>query len=324
MSGRDPTLPEDLSARARRGPLSDAEEALLERELTHDPALRLAHQVGLDMDRSTAVRVGDEALIARAADRALERVRASGLAAAGNAAEQRLAPSQRPKRRRAVSLLLAAALVCVAGAAAGMWAGVVPARWFEPRGHETPKVATSGAAAKAPGETRAEGSAPAATAPDTAPPTNSTDVIAPGPADTNPVAPRTQRAARTTPEATAASLFKSANLARRDGDFAGARKLYSELIQRYPASDEAGLARVSLGKLLLENGEPAAAEREFGQYLKDGRGQLAEEALVSRAESFEKMGRTDAERASWQTLLARYPTSVYAAEAKGRLDALAK
>jgi TolA-binding protein len=137
-----------------------------------------------------------------------------------------------------------------------------------------------------------------------------------------PAPPRKERAATRT-DVTAATLFKSANAARRDGDFANAERLYSELIAKYPSSDEAGLARVSLGKLLLERGDPSEAEREFGRYLEGKHGQLAEEALVNRAESLQKMGRADAERATWQSLLADYPHSVYAAEAKARLAALA-
>jgi TolA-binding protein len=77
-----------------------------------------------------------------------------------------------------------------------------------------------------------------------------------------------------------------------------------------------------LGKLLLSKGDPSAAEHEFRRYLKGGHGQLTEEALVSRAQSLQRLGRTAAERHTWQRLLAEYPNSVYAAEARGRLRAL--
>jgi TolA-binding protein len=136
-----------------------------------------------------------------------------------------------------------------------------------------------------------------------------------------PPAPRPRPAAS---EPTAAALFSAANAARRGGDFDRAKRTYSELIARYPTSDEARLARVSLGKLLLAKGNASGAEKEFDQYLKGGSGQLAEEALVSRAQSLRKLGRTDAERATWQRLLAEHPNSVYAAEARGRLQALGR
>ena len=314
MTERDPSSAADLSARARRGLLSQLEEAALEAELGRDPTLRIAHRVGLDMDRSTTVRVGDEALIARAVDGALRRVSVSGLSTDPHQQKTGGTLSLSPARRRRVSVLVAAALVCATGLAAGMWAAVVPGRWF------TPKVTASESAplgavthhenapSKGPGSPTLE---------------SKIEEPEPTPIETGAsAAGREHHAMHAVPEATAQALFKSANLARRDGNFSLAERLYSELIGRFSTSDEAGLARVSLGKLLLANGDPSDAEREFGQYLKGGKGQLAEEALVSRAESFENMGRTKAERATWQRLLAEYPTSVYAAEAKGRLDAL--
>jgi TolA-binding protein len=134
-------------------------------------------------------------------------------------------------------------------------------------------------------------------------------------------APRT-RAVRPAGETGAADLFRTANAARHAADFSKAQRLYTELIAKYPGSDEARIARVSLGKLLLATGDPSAAEQEFQNYLKDGRGQLAEEALVSRAQSLQKLGRKNAERLTWQRLLADYPNSVYAAEARARLRVL--
>jgi TolA-binding protein len=125
-------------------------------------------------------------------------------------------------------------------------------------------------------------------------------------------------------EPTAAELFRAGNAARHAADFARAKRLYSELIEKYPSSEEASVARVSLGKLLLAKGDPGAAEHEFRQYLKGGRGQLAEEALVSRAQSLRKLGRTDAERQTWQRLLAEYPDTVYSAEARARLRVLSR
>jgi TolA-binding protein len=313
---RADTFGEDLSARSRSGVASEAEEAALERELERDPTLFVAHLVGLDMDRATAVRVGDEALVARAADRALARVRASGLATPEKSIEVSAAPPRR-KPRRVVAVLAAAALVCVTGMAAGMWAGVVPVRFFPLKATPHDEAVIRPAP---------HVSVPPTAAPQMAPPQTNDTEAAPEPADTSANEPATlsRGAARTRAagETSAEALFKNANAARRDGNFGAAKRHYGELIARYPSSDEAGLARVSLGKLLLASGDPSDAEREFGQYLKGAHGQLAEEALVSRAESFQKMGRADAERRTWQTLLATYPNSVYAAEAKGRLAAL--
>ena len=59
--------------------LSEVDELELVRTLADDPTAWAAHTVGLDFDRSTVVRAGDEALVARVADRALAQVAASGL-----------------------------------------------------------------------------------------------------------------------------------------------------------------------------------------------------------------------------------------------------
>ncbi|HEX6273531.1 MAG TPA: tetratricopeptide repeat protein [Polyangiaceae bacterium] len=305
--------PEDLSALSRRGMLSEADELELVRTLADDPTVGAAHTVGLDFDRSTAVRAGDEALVARVADRALARVAASGLS------------PERPsrKRPRQLAALLAAALISVTGAAAGVWFGVAPVRWFgssEPHQRSIP-------AEKAPPATKKLASKPPAEPP--ADPEKK-GVEAGSESAANPAVengadvPPRARPNRGGAESTAAELFRAGNAARHAADFPRAKRLYSELIQKYPTSEEASVARVSLGKLLLAKGDTTAAEHEFRQYLKSGRGQLAEEALVSRAHSLQKLGRTDAERTTWQQLLADYPDTVYSAEAEARLRVLGR
>ena len=119
----------------------------------------------------------------------------------------------------------------------------------------------------------------------------------------------------------AESLFREANAARRAGDKAGARALYLRLERDFPASDEAHLAHVSLGNLLLSMGRPSEAEQQFASYL-GGRAALAQEALVGRAQSLAALGRSDDERRVWQGLLHDYPSSVYAGRAKQRLAEL--
>lgn len=297
--------PEDLSARARRGLLSEPDLRELADALSHDPALRAAHEVGVDLDRSTAVRAGDDGVVARAADEALARIAKSGLAVA-DVRPSGFRVSASPRRKRALTVLLAAALVFVTGVAAAIWAGAVPASWLGRAAHQ-------------------ELTLPEQHVPKAAP----TPPRAPEPDDTStePEDPSTSDVHQAQPHAPsrvedAATLFRAANAARREGAFDRAKRLYGELIARYPNSDEARLSRVSLGKLLLEKGDPSDAEREFGKYLKDGKGELAEEALVSRAESLQKLGKTDAERSTWQRLLAEHPNSVYAARAKQRLEAL--
>ena len=305
--------PEDLSALSRRGMLSEADELELVVMLADDPTLGAAHTVGLDFDRSTAVRAGDEALVARVADRALARVAASGLS------PQRTSR----KRPRQLAALLAAALISVTGVAAGVWFGVVPTRWFsrsEPVQRSIPAEeaapATKKLVSKRPIEPTAEPEKEGAAV--------GSELGASPAVETSTDVPPRVRPKRGAAESTAAELFRAANAARHAADFPRAKRLYSELIQKHPNSEEAGVARVSLGKLLLSKGDTTAAENEFRQYLSSGRGQLAEEALVSRAHSQQKLGRTDAERITWQELLADYPNTVYSAEAEARLRVLSR
>jgi TolA-binding protein len=116
--------------------------------------------------------------------------------------------------------------------------------------------------------------------------------------------------------------FRKANAARRDGDLASASALYTGLQSKFPTSDEARLSHVSLGKLLLSSGKAADAERQFSLYIAAGGGELAEEALVGRAESLHRLGRTAEERKTWQSLLRDSPAGIYAARAKQRLEDL--
>jgi TolA-binding protein len=319
MSARDHgSNPEDLSALSRRGLLSEVDELELARTLADDPTIWAAHSVGVDMDRSTAVRAGDEALVARVADRALAQVAASGLAPKREGDEPRPAFGALRKRRRQMAVLLAAALIFASGVAAGVWGGVVPARWLGGAEPEQPDVPARGAMPAMKKRFAQRPAAPAATVREEEAASDAPSVAAAEQVASVPRA-RSNRA-----EPTAAELFRAGNAARHAADFPRAKRLYSELIEKHPNSEEANVARVSLGKLLLAKGDPSAAEHEFRQYLKGGRGQLAEEALVSRAQSLRKLGRTDAERQTWQELLAEYPDTVYSAEARARLRVLSR
>ncbi|HVU00157.1 MAG TPA: tetratricopeptide repeat protein [Polyangiaceae bacterium] len=309
MSSRpDPT---DLVALGRRGLLSEAEERELHVALARDPAVGVAQAVGTAVDHDTAVRAGDDDLVKRAAEAALARVADSGLFPAPEPRPSGFRALRTPARRRGLSVMLAAALVLFTGAAFALWTNGIAARWFgRPVTVQTEPVVVR------PTETaKAAPVAPAASAA----PDSVVDESGPSAGDNLELPKRP--VSRPSGE-DAASLFRAANAARRDGAFDRAKRLYSELVQRFPASDEASLARVSLGKLALNTGDPKEAEHEFDQYLKGGHGQLAEEALVSRAESLRRLGRVDAERSTLQRLVAEHPNSVYAAEAKQRLSVL--
>ena len=327
MSPRDrqPIDLEDLVVRARRGPLNRSEQRELERALEQSAELRLAYQLGADMDRATALRGGDEALIARAANAALRQLNGGAVMPAGHDLDRwvDVEAEQKRARRGGVSRWLAAAAIMLAvvsasGIAAALWSGVVswPFRI----------VASLPSAPQAPAakprrahRTPLHAPAPIAIAATAVPAAAPQPAVTPAPAEVPTSATSSLRARRNSDEA--GELFHSANAARRNGDFGRAERLYSELIAAHPGSDESGLARVSLGKLRLARGDAQGAESEFRRYLAAGRGQLDEEALVGQAQSFARMGRTRAEREAWQRLLIDHPSSVYAEQARARLAA---
>jgi len=116
----------------------------------------------------------------------------------------------------------------------------------------------------------------------------------------------------------APELFSAANQARREGDTVGALELYRKLGRRFPVSEEAVLSHVIVGRMLL-NADPASALSGFDAYLATGAPALAAEARVGRARALALLGRSAEARAAWHEVLARYPQSVYAEEARATL-----
>jgi len=122
---------------------------------------------------------------------------------------------------------------------------------------------------------------------------------------------------------TAASLFAEAARARHDGDLRRAVGLYGTLRSAFPDSDQARVASVSMGDLLLRLDEPARALRAFDAYLSDVRtGSMREEALFGRARSLNELGDKVAERETWARLVRDFPGSAYGRVARQRLEEL--
>jgi TolA-binding protein len=140
--------------------------------------------------------------------------------------------------------------------------------------------------------------------------------VAPAPAPMPAVAPAP-------PADDAASLFASAERARRRGFAAEAERLFRELGARFPGSREEIAARALLGQLLLDHlGRPDQALPLFDRYLGDQpTGALAEEAAVGRAQALERLGRVPDAHAAWRDFLERHPDSVHAELARRRLAA---
>jgi TolA-binding protein len=291
---------EDLSLLARRGALSRAQQQAFAELLGSNATLATAHQVGLDFDQVAAVKPGDDALIAEALARVVSR--------------GRVAKSVRSRWR--LRVLLLAATLTLAGSAVGWWQRE---RTTRPAPPAVTPISQKPSAVGRPRVTSAAAANPS-TAPEmpAQPPQTSASAaaIAGLPA---PSAPSDTPSARTFDGAQA--VFREANAARRAGDSSRARALYLRLQRDFPASDEALLAHVSLGKLLLTMGRAAEAERQFASYL-GGRPALAQEALVGRAQSLAALGRSADERRVWEGLIREYPHSIYAARARRRLAEL--
>lgn len=277
----------DLSARARRSEATEADLKRLKLALGSSVTLQVAHRVGSDFDAALSVRANDAELLDDIVAGALRR-------AAGK-------PMPRSKRPRLAVWLAAAAALLVSAGAFGWW-------------HKHTLPAVDSALAKQP----APSAAPARV--QTAPPRRS---VAPEPVEVleEPVASAEAPSRSGTGDAppSAQALFARANRARSAQRPQEAIELYRLLQKSHPGSVEALTSRVALGRLLLAQGQYAGALAEFDRQLASG-GALAEEALLWRARTLQKMGNSSAEQQAFRLLLERYPNSAYEQEARSRLD----
>lgn len=284
---------EDLSVLSRRAQLSAADQRAFAEALSSSATLRAAHQVGLDFDAVANVAAGDDALIAQVAARVLRR------------------PVRATARSLRLRLLGVAAAALIAGSAAAWWQRGAATERVAPPVPSTPSATTGPELVRA-------NAAPPAPARSYSAPQPAAHASA-GPIRLLPVArpAETASGALDSPEA----LFHQANAARRDGENAAARALYLRLEREFPASEQARLAHVSLGNLLLGMGKAAEAEAQFAAYPEHGSA-LSQEALVGRAQSLGMLGRGLDEARVWQSLLRAFPGSVYTGRARQRLSEL--
>jgi hypothetical protein len=118
---------------------------------------------------------------------------------------------------------------------------------------------------------------------------------------------------------TAQTLFRRANRLRHT-DWLAAAAIYSELIRRHPASLEAGIAELALGKWSLAQGRSGDALDWFRAHQRRPQSALGAEALWGEARALESLGSHVAARVPWRALMDRYPDSPYAAVARERLE----
>jgi TolA-binding protein len=294
----------DLVVRARRNALSTAESNAFAQAVGTSASVRTAYEIGSDLDLATRVRPGDEALLERALTRTFA--------------------ESRPLRRRRLPRVAAALAATLALASAAAATRQVIEWRAEARSAEVARVATVERASS----NRAPGAGgPSAASPSAAALHDGATRTAPAASlEAEPSAPPALADGKAAPaplrQATAASLFRDAGAARRAGDLARARALYTELESRFPGSSEARVSRVSLGKLLLSAGHAREAETAFAQYLRSGASDLREEALVGRADALRALGRSADERRARLDLIRRYPASVYANRTRERIAEL--
>jgi TolA-binding protein len=294
------TCPDTLSARARGARLSASERTQLREHLSRCGTCRVIYLVGQDFDRMLATRPEDPRLIGRIID-AVRPVT--------------IRSRWRARHRTAFVGLVAALLTVYAVAVAGrarmglVWAALVT-RGSNPIPVEKAPLAPKTERASSPTIAREVATTNAPLSP------RSRVVVT----HAKPV-PSVSANAVEPLQSTAKELFAEANAARRNGDILSTRRLYADLQTRYAWSAEAQVSRVALGRLLLERGhDVSVALAQFDDFLAHGsRTGLAEEALFGRATALEQLDRPEQERQTWQTLLDRFPGSIYAERARARL-----
>jgi TolA-binding protein len=312
--------PEDLLDRALNGVASREDMARLEAHFESCNACRLEHALAMDCRRSAATQPEDAELLGRVRFSVVRAFERDKLRAAGYVRRRG------PGRFRFIALAAFPLLLGAAGAAVLVrvyGSGDVPAQQPENASTHSSPARKAGPATPVPAlaESTSVTEAPPVTEPEP------DERRAPRVDRLRPAAEPSRGAAQKPPEAseeTASELFAKANSLRRGGQTMEAVRTYRALEQSFPGSPESLVSRVTLGRLLLDRGiDVKAALAEFDAYLSRApRGPLAEEALIGRALSLGRLGRTAEERTAWSALLASHPRSTYAARARARIEQL--
>jgi TolA-binding protein len=333
--------PEELIDKAERGPLEEAERAILDRHLAACAVCRF------EMSAREDFRAFDRLNGSAFSEDAIDQIVGASLRGADvrdSKIDGNLRPiSTRPRALQAGrrwAVLLAVAVLLVSAQATARWLGIRAPSWLMPSTMTT--VTTNTAAAEDATKTASTASkmqpVAAATIPQANQSANETDV-APSTTDlsasnTNltPVRSIPTHGAATTapvinpapivrPDPSASALFSVANADREQGKHIVATREYRELLEDYPNAPEADLSRATLGRLLLDDGDATAALPLFDAYLKTG-GPLREETMANRATALERLHRSSEEADAWQALLDAYPQSLHAERARQRLEEL--
>jgi hypothetical protein len=303
MSQIEPT---DLLCRSRREELSFDEQRRLKESLEHSFEVRLMSQMLSELESESSVRRGDDALLAR--------ITASALGT----------PHRAPRKRPALTMLLvAAAVLLIAGLAGAMIGGARPARAVEEL-----KNFFSDWPGKVTKRPRPRAVLPItkpmpsqATLPEPAP-SGVADVARevpsaqPSPAPSHPVARRAGDEPKAATASSASALFARANLLRRQGHGVEAAGLYQQLLELYPSSREVGPTRLALAKYF----QAKQPEQALAQYrlVAGGGGALRAEALWGISETATSLGERALSEQALADLIREFPDSPYAEVARAR------
>jgi hypothetical protein len=315
--------PEELIDRARRGAISVEETARLRAHLAGCSACRFEHLLADDCARAAegdGSPAGDAVVWARVQRRARRAVHAGRGAFTSRGAWRRRLPAR---------LVYASAAVFVFTAAVAAATTAVRRVWPVGTGPEVETSAETRAGRRATAAPRVEVAELATASPAELPANEAAaeTAIVPSSTPSSPSSPSSRSRARVhvaAPAESPAELFARANAARRAGHTREAARFYQQLQREFPGSSEELVARVTLGRWMLDRlHDPAGALARFDSYLANPvHTALREEALIGRALALGRLGRRTEERAAWTAFLTAFPGSVYAERAHGRLEAL--
>jgi len=305
--------PEELLEKEALGELDDAERGRLLSHVARCTTCRFERQLRLDFADDLAADAPAVRFDALAATRSL-RPPESG-ADAGRKSLTALRRSLRPGRRARVTWALAAAALLVGGVATAMGLGERP--WHRPTSGtlgDSPTVTT--AAKRAKPVIAAAQHIPAREEP--APVAENTPPVAPVAIAADAPVRGALLPVAAAADPSPAELLDEESGARRRGDYSRVLDLHRRLETRFANSREAQVSRATVGRLLLDRGDPAGALASFDAYLR-GSGDLREEAMVGRATALERLGRSEEASGAWASLLAVFPTTPYGTHARARL-----
>ncbi|MFZ5896072.1 MAG: hypothetical protein ACOY0T_33760 [Myxococcota bacterium] len=311
----------DLLIRARQGVLSSGDRVQLDTSLESSAENRLLLRAGLGFDAEGSAQPGDDVLIERLVQRAVNR-------AAEIPLKER--PSRRERRLRRFGPLLVASLYLVLGAIIGVAAAATyfASPWGTPSS-PTPKPNEASKMVRSkpqPPSAEPQPLAVASALPE--PPAVASNAAAPIPVRK---VPRVAESTRPAPSVaatessplleldSAAALYAAANRARVQGDLDLAKRGYLALGARFPNSSEAEAARLTLGNLYLVSGQPELALAQFRAHQTASGTGFGAESAWGVAVALGQLGRREEERRALLDLLARFPGSVYESAARRKL-----